>query len=97
VDEGNEEEEAKQAAINRWNMLKIQVVSNNLFHLQNHGYFKVQQKEAVDLSDFATAVDNLWRDSHQYSHVQLTQDQDSTLDFLSGKHHFEKGFFYGWI
>ena len=42
----------KQAAQNRWKMLKIQM---------GQGFFKVVRKEVVDLSDFANAVEILWK------------------------------------
>ncbi|KAJ3256192.1 hypothetical protein HK103_005651 [Boothiomyces macroporosus] len=66
----------KQQALNRWDMLRIQVTQ---------GYFKFKQRENVDLSDFAKAVESLWRDVYVYSGINLTPENDSTLDFTNNK------------
>ncbi|KAJ3371494.1 hypothetical protein HDU91_005136 [Kappamyces sp. JEL0680] len=42
----------------------------------------VKPKVSVDLADFATAVDDLWKDAHRYSNVNPGEN-DTTVDFLS--------------
>ncbi|KAJ3321339.1 hypothetical protein HDV06_004443 [Boothiomyces sp. JEL0866] len=66
----------KQQALNRWDMIRIQVTQ---------GYFKFKQRENVDLSDFAKAVESLWRDVYDFSGITLTPENDSTLDFANNK------------